>query len=134
MKKRPYSKSIASAIRSFLTEDDWHFRFDEEDATYRMKLGLESDLDHVDIYIRVYDESFTVSAVSPIKVKKDPAKRREMAEFVCRANYGLMCGGFQYDIRDGEILYKVYVSCHDIVPSQEMVRHSLYIPAMMFDK
>lgn len=131
---RKYSTEIANAITQFLVEDEWHYRFNEEDATYRMKLGLESDLDHVDIYVRVYDESFTVSAVSPIKVKKDPAKRREMAEFICRANYGLMCGGFQYDIRDGEVLYKVYVSCHDIVPSQEMVRHSLYIPAMMFDK
>lgn len=99
-----------------------------------MELGLGGDLDHVDIYIRVYDDSFTVSVVSPIKVKKDSAKRREMSEFICRANYGLRCGGFQYDIRDGEILYKVYVSCDNIVPSQEMVKHSLYIPAAMFDK
>lgn len=134
MMNRKYSVEIANAITQFLTEDDWYYRFDEEDGTYRMELGLDGDLDHVDICIRVYDDSFTVSMVSPIKVKKDSAKRREMSEFICRANYGLRCGGFQYDIRDGEILYKVYVSCDNIVPSQEMVKHSLYIPAAMFDK
>lgn len=131
---KKYSAEIANAITQFLTEDDWHYRFDEGDGTYRMGLRLEGDLDHVDIHIHVYDDSFTVSVVSPIKVKKNPAKRQEMAEFICRANYGLKCGGFQYDIRDGEILYKVYVSCHNMVPSQEMVKHSLYIPAAMFDK
>lgn len=132
--EKKYSVEIANAITKFLKEDDWHYRFDAEDGTYRMGLGLKGDLDHVNIHVHVYDDSFTVNVVSPIKVKKDPAKRREMAEFICRANYGLKCGGFQYDIRDGEILYKVYVPCHDIVPSQEMVKHSLYIPAMMFDK
>lgn len=132
--EKKYSVEIANAITKFLREDDWHYRFDAEEGTYRMGLGLKGDLDHVDIHIHVYDDSFTVNVVSPIRVKKDPTKRREMAEFFCRANYGLRCGGFQYDIRDGEILYKVYVPCHDITPSQEMVKHSLYIPAMMFDK
>lgn len=98
---KKYSVEITNAITQFLTEDDWHYRFDEEGGTYRMRLGLDGDLDHIYIYIHVYDDSFTVSMVSPIKVKKDPAKRQEMAEFICRANYGLKCGGFQYDIRNG---------------------------------
>lgn len=132
--EKKYSVEITNAITCFLKEDDWHYRFDAEDGTYRMGLGLKGELDHVDILVHVYDDSFTVNVVSLIKVKKDPAKRREMAEFICRANYGLKCGGFQYDIRDGEILYKVYVPCHGIVPSPEMMKHSLYIPAVMFDK
>lgn len=131
---KAYCVEIANAITQFLDEDNWHYQFDAEDGIYRMGLELDGDLDHVDFYLRVYDDSFTVNAVSPIKVKKDPVKRKEMAEFICRANYGLKCGCFQYDIRDGEILYRVYVPCHNIVPSRAMVKHSLYIPAMMFDK
>ena len=132
--ERKYSTKIADAITKFLKEDNWHYQFDEKDGTVKMGLRLEGELDHVDICIHVYDDSFTVSAVSPIKVKKNPQKRREMAEFICRANYGLMCGGFQYDIRDGEVLYKVGILCQGITPTQEMVEHSLYIPALMLDK
>lgn len=132
---KTYSVSIANAITKFLEEDGWHYQFDEEDGTYRMTLGLDCDLATVLIYIHVYDDSFTVNMISPITVKNDPDKRREMAEFICRANYGVKCGGFQCDIQDdGDILYKVYTPCHDIVPSQEMVKHSIYFPAMMFNK
>lgn len=48
--RKKYSVEIANAITQFLTEEDWHYRFDEEDGTYKMGLGLEGDLNHVDIY------------------------------------------------------------------------------------
>lgn len=133
-KEQKYSVAIANAIAAFLRDDHWHYKFDEKEGVYHTNVQLESGLNHIDVHIQVYDDSFSVNAISPINVKKDPAKRKEMAEFICRANYGLCCGAFQYDIRNGEILYKVFVLCQNIIPSPEMVKYSLYIPALMFDK
>lgn len=58
----------------------------------------------------------------------------KMAEFVCRANYGLKNGCFELDMRDGEIRYKTFVPCNNITPSSEIIRRSIYCPASMFEQ
>ena len=57
-----------------------------------------------------------------------------MAEFVCRANYGLVNGNFELDMRDGEIRFKCFVDCEGITPTSEMVRNSIHCPAAMFKR
>ena len=57
-----------------------------------------------------------------------------MADFICRANYGLLNGNFELDIRDGEIRYKTYVDCEGNNPSIEIVRNSIYCPAAMMER
>lgn len=57
-----------------------------------------------------------------------------MAEFICRANYGLKNGNFELDMRDGEIRYKSFVDCEGLTPTTEMVRNSIHCPAAMFDR
>lgn len=132
--EKNYSVELANAITAFLEEDHRYYRFDQKQGVYHIGFHLKSALDHVDVRIHVYDDSFSVNAISPINVKKDPARRNEMAEFICRANYGLRFGGFQYDIRDGEILYKTSMFCQGMIPSQEILKHYLYMAVMTFDK
>lgn len=57
-----------------------------------------------------------------------------MAEFVCRANYGLRDGNFEMDFNDGELRYKCYVNCADRLPSVEAVEKSITCPAAMFSR
>ena len=59
----------------------------------------------------------------------------EMVEFTTRANYGLRCGNFEMDMRDGEIRYKVFVDCEgSFLPPRDVIRNSIVIPAMMFER
>ena len=57
-----------------------------------------------------------------------------MAEFLCRANYGLANGNFELDFRDGEIRYKCFVNCDETVPGKETIKDSIYVPARMFTR
>ena len=57
-----------------------------------------------------------------------------MAEFVCRANYGLVSGNFELDMRDGEIRFKRFAECEGITPTSEMVCNSIHCPAAMFKR
>lgn len=57
-----------------------------------------------------------------------------MAEFVCRANYGLTNGSFELDMRDGEIRFKSFVDCEGTTPTAEMIRNSIHCPAAMFER
>jgi hypothetical protein len=57
-----------------------------------------------------------------------------MAEFITRANYGLLNGNFEMDFRDGEIRYKTFVNCDETDPGTQTIKDSIYIPAAMFNR
>ena len=135
MKKRTYSKSIADAINSFLTEDDWHFSFDDQRGLFKFGLNLKGRIKNVRYIVDVKDDEYVVYAISPIGADEDDEKKMAiMAEFICRANYGLKNGNFELDMRDGEIRYKSFVDCEGLTPTTEMVRNSIHCPAAMFDR
>lgn len=134
MKEQTYSKNIANAINTFLTNDDWHFTFDEEKGVFKFGLSLKGKIKKIDYLIRVRDDEYIVYAISPIGANNNNEKMMAaMAEFVCRANYGLKNGNFELDMRDGEIRFKCFVDCDAITPTQEMVRNSIHCPAAMFN-
>ncbi len=130
-----YSEEITEAIRNFLDEDDWKYEFDEERGIFRFGVGIESKLKHLRYFIPVRDDSYVVYAISPIDADSDDSSvMKEMAEFVCRANYGLRNGNFELDMSDGELRYKVFVDCDGITLSDEVVKGSIIIPSVMFDR
>lgn len=135
MKNRTYSKSIANVINSFLTEDDWLFSFDDKHGLFRFGLNLKGRIKKVSYIIDVKDDEYVVYAISPLGADDDNEKvMATMADFLCRANYGLKNGNFELDMRDGEIRYKCFVDCEGITPTSEMVRNSIHCPAAMFDR
>ncbi len=130
-----YSEEIVEIIRSFLVGDDWKFDFDEERGVFTFGVSIESKLKHLRYFIPVRDDSYVVYAISPIEADSDDKDvMREMADFVCRANYGLRNGNFELDMSDGELRYKVFVDCDGVTPSEEVVKGSIIIPSVMFDR
>lgn len=133
MQKINYSETIAHAIQSFLKEDDWHFAFDEEKGVFRFGLSIRSKLKNINYIVDVRDNEYVVYAIAPVWAdEKDKKMMANMAEFECRVNYGLVRGNFELDMRDGEVRFKYFVSCDGITPSQDMVRHSIHYPAVLF--
>lgn len=133
MKNRTYSKNIANAINNFLTEDDWHFSFDDQRGLFKFGLNLKGRIKKVSYIVDVKDDEYVVYAISPLGADEDDEKMMAtIAEFICRANYGLKNGNFELDMRDGEIRYKCFVDSEGITPTTEMVRNSIHCPAAMF--
>lgn len=135
MKEKTYSESIANAINTFLKEDDWDFSFDDRWGLFKFGLGLKNKLKEVNYLIDVKKDEYLVYAISPLGVDEDNKKMMEvMAEFICRANYGLQNGNFELDMRDREVRFKCFVDCNDITPTPEIVKNSIYCPAAMFER
>ena len=133
--EQTYSYEIANAIKTFLQNDDWKFTFKEDTGTFQFGLNLKTKLKSVNYIIRVKMDDYTVYAISPISAdENDSEMMQKMAEFVCRANYGLRNGNFELDVRDGELRYKSFVDCEDTVPTMSMIHNSIYCPAGMFKR
>lgn len=134
MKERTYSMNIANAVNDFLKEDDWHFSFDEKRGIFRFGLGLKGKLKKLHYIVDIKEDEYLVYAISPLGADEEDAKMMaNMAEFICRANYGLKMGNFELDFDDGEVRFKVHVLCKGVTPTAEMIKRSIYCPATMFD-
>ena len=98
-------------------------------------MSLKGKLKKVNYIIYVKEDQYIVYTISPLGADEDDeTMMATMAEFVCRANYGLKNGNFELDMRDGEIRFKCFVDCEGIIPTAEMVRNSIHCPAAMFEQ
>ena len=79
--------------------------------------------------IRVDEEREVIHVLSPIPSHIPEDKRIDAAVAVSVANYGLVNGSFDFDMRDGEIRYRVTQGFMGIEVSEELVR---YILAVVF--
>jgi len=127
-----YSVEIANAIKKFLIEDDWNYSFDEEKGTFSMGVNLKCKLGDTKIVVRVGNDYFY--SLAYIKLNANEDVRSDVAEFITRANYGRRNGNFEMDFNDGELRYKSFNNCDGIVPSAEIIKDSLIIPALMIDR
>ena len=128
-------EEINGLIRDFLTEDGWHFTYDEEHGFFSFNISIDGKLQHVRYIVYVKEDGYTVYAISPINSDvEDASVMSRMAEFICRANYGIRNGNFELDMRDGEIRYKIFVDCDNNMPNREIIKNSIIIPSVMFER
>lgn len=134
MKEKTYSTQIANAITDYLDKDDWRYSFNEKTGIYRFGLSLKGKLKKITYIIDVKDDEYLVYAISPLGAdENDDKMMANMAEFICRANYGMKMGNFEMDFQDGEIRFKVHICCKGITPNDDMIKRSIYCPATVFD-
>lgn len=62
------------------------------------------------------------------------AYRAAMAEFLTRANFGMLIGNFEMDYSDGEVRYKTSVDLEDAGMSPALLRNLVVAASTTFDK
>lgn len=135
MGKKLHINPIAEAIQEFLIHDSWEYRFDEKWNVFQFTVRLSGKIKFVNYNVRVTDDEYIVDVACSIGLDEDDTDiKLKMAEFICRVNYGLKTGRFEYNCDDGWISYVVHTCCQDIVPSAAMIRRSIYYPAVMFER
>lgn len=136
MNERAYSHRIAHAIHQFLTGDGWRFSFDEQRGIFDFMLSLKGRLKQINYLIDVMEDKYVVYAISPLGADaNDREAILNLAEFACRANFGLLNGNFELDMRDGELRYKTFVDCPDgEAPDKAIIKNSIHCPAAMYER
>ena len=133
MKKSQYSIELANIVKQFLTEDDWQYSFDEDNGVFDFGLRMRSKIQQIKYLIAIQEKEIVVYGISPIGVNPDDMDvMANMAEFICRANFGLKNGNFELDFTDGEIRYKTYIDCDGIIPSPDVVKNCINCTSAMY--
>ncbi|HBE18107.1 MAG TPA: hypothetical protein DEG17_08425 [Cyanobacteria bacterium UBA11149] len=123
---------IFQAIVNFFTANNWHFtQIEAQSALY---LTFPGNNGEYDCYAQAREEQkqFIFYSACPTKVPKP--KRRAVAEFISRANYGTIVGNFELDFNDGEIRYKTHSDLKYNFLLAEAIKELVYTNIMMMDR
>ncbi len=123
---------ILQMVEQFLQEDDWPVS--QVEGRTVIKTGFEGKNGQFTCFAqeRTEQEQFVFYSVFPVRTPEN--KLDEVAEFITRANYGMIIGNFELDYGDGEIRYKTSVDVEDIEISEPLVRHLVYANVLTMDK
>jgi hypothetical protein len=123
---------IFEAMAKFFKEDDWPFSQIEGKPILRMGFAGENGNWMCYAQAREEQEQFVFYSVCPVNTPED--KLPAIAEFVTRANYGLVIGNFELDLEDGEIRYKTSIDVEGDSLSAALIKNLVYTNIRMMDK
>jgi len=124
-------KQMFDQVVNFFVNDNWSFtRLQGEPVLYTAIRGQHGEWNCY-AQIREEQEQFVFYSVCPTVVVEE--KRLAIAEFLTRANFGMILGNFEMDFEDGEIRYKTSIDVTDDFLSQALIKQLVYANVTMMD-
>ena len=125
------AQEVYATIIRMLDTRDWKYSKHEEDLL--IKSGLRGEDLPVEFILVVNPRSQVVQFISRLPFDIPEDKRVDGAIAVCTANYGLIDGSFDYDLRDGEIRYRLTCSYRDSQLSEDLFEYMIMAAASTVD-
>jgi hypothetical protein len=119
-------------VIEFFEENEWHFvRIPNETV---LSMGVSGKNGKWNCYAQVKEqqEQFVFYSVCPVNAHDD--KLPAVTEFITRANYGLIIGNFELDLRDGEIRYKTSIDVEGDSLSRALLEQLVYANLTIIDR
>jgi hypothetical protein len=126
------STRIYDAINDFFTKDDWNFDVLEGRPVLRMGFNGDDGQWMCFAQAREEHEQFIFYSVAPVKAPEE--RRGAMAEFITRANYGMIMGNFEMDFSDGEVRYKTSIDVEGSELTNPLMKQIVYANVLTMDR
>ncbi len=124
--------SIFDAMVRFFQADDWFFEELPGKPVLRLRVRGNNGAWTCYAQAREKEQQFVFYSVLDFNV---PLNRRQaMAEFLTRANYGLVIGNFEMDFDDGEIRYKTSIDVSGDRLTPELIKPLVYTNLLVMDR
>lgn len=120
-------------IKRIIEELNYRYSYDEERKLYRVGFNLPCKLKECRVLIKEINDILVIYGT--INISADKETMGNAAEFLTRANYGLLMGNFEMDYSDGEIRYKITydISLGEAL-NKELLDRFIGITVAMFER
>jgi hypothetical protein len=125
--------SLFERIIAFLEEDDWA-SLHQVGGHSAVEAPVQGQNGRFRMVAVVDQERSIVRFLTFVEGKIPESRRREVMEYLTRANYGLMIGNFEMDLSDGEVRFKSAIDSGDVEPDDAQLRSSLYFSVATMDR
>jgi hypothetical protein len=123
---------IFNAMVAFFDEDDWEYNSLEGLPILSLVFAGKSGKWVCYAQAREEQHQFVFYSVCPVNAP--PNRRAAAAEFITRANYGMIIGNFEMDYDDGEIRYKTSLDVEGIGLTAPLAKHLVYANVIIMDQ
>ncbi len=115
---------ILDTVIRYFDSAEWAFTMHPEQPILQM--GFQGDNGQWNCFAQTSEdnERFAFYSICPVTTPED--KRSLMAEFIARANYGLIIGNFELDFEDGEVRYKTSIDVEGDRITEALVQQQVY--------
>jgi hypothetical protein len=129
--------ALYQIVSDFLKEIKYRFEEVPTD-TPNLKIAradIQGDNGGWSFYIEAHEDTKTVICYSMLGGPRIPeARRPAVAEFLTRANYGLILGNFEMDFADGETRYKTSINVAEDRLTSALLRPLVLANEYTFDR
>ena len=126
------AKTEFSLLCEMLDSRKWHYEKNEE------KLAIDVTVTGDDLpmrlIIRIDPERQLASLLSSMPFEVPEAMRKNMAVAVSCANHGIVDGGFDYDVDDGHLVFRLTASFKESLISNEVFDYMVNASCSMIDE
>ncbi|WP_204150207.1 YbjN domain-containing protein [Leptolyngbya sp. CCY15150] len=127
----PNSQSILGLVTNFLKDNN--FNFSPIMDLDILQLSAQGKNGRYNCFAQAIEEKQQLIFYSVCLAQVPLDKRRAIAEFITRANYGLIIGNFEMDWSDGQIRYKTSIDVEGGTLTTEMVKQLVYVNVLTID-
>ena len=106
-------KETAERITDSLKQNNWKYEYREQENEIISYATTEGRFQRLIYRIEIRDAVYNIYALCPLKART-PIEKADLAEFLCRANYGFRFGNYEMDFDTGEISYRACVPFENI--------------------
>ena len=126
------AKEVFDTLVNMLDTRDWKYEKHEDELL--IESGIKGEDLPIDFIVVVNPKNEVVQFISSLPFNIPEDKRIDAAVAVCVANYGLVDGSFDYDIRDGEIRYRLTSSYRESIISEDLLEYMIMVSASTVDQ
>jgi hypothetical protein len=124
--------ALFDRIVEYFEKDDWNFR--RLGSHEALEMGVVGENGSYRLVVVVDPERSIVRFLTILEGKVPEVRRREVMEYLTRANYGLLLGNFETDLSDGEVRFKISLDTEDIDFGYKQYQNMLYVSVAMMDR
>ena len=112
---------VLDIFESYLQDLEWRYQLDPERELVRF--GVNCQHGAFEVILHVVPDLDLVKCFALFPVRVPPEHRAAVAEYLTRANYGLLFGNFEMDYSDGEVRFRTSMNTDDAAINSVVARH-----------
>ncbi|MBQ7319832.1 MAG: hypothetical protein IJW97_06640 [Clostridia bacterium] len=117
-----------------LALNEMEYRYTEDVEKLRIRLTIYGEDIPMDLLIMIDADRKLIRLMSSLPFKMSEDKRVEGSLLTNHVNYLLADGSFDYDMRDGEILFRLTASYRESLISTALLRYMINVSCSTIDK
>lgn len=127
-----YAEQAYKTVCSTLDSMDWEYQKDEERLMVSFGVRGENIPITVGIVCNVDLQALQLISFLPFSVPSH--KRAELASAICAINYRLALGGFDINLNDGTVMFKMSSCFRETLIGTELVSSLIYLTCSTVDE